>query len=327
MRRRLAEQNINYESLSSLDRLALVGATGGGALVYRPDYAEHQTGEIDLDALAAGATALDGTSTEIVEELARLGGSSGGARPKVFIARNAAGNTIAGNAEIPDGYEAYIVKFRGSTDIADIGPLEAAYADMARAAGIEVAPTTLIAASKGPGYFATRRFDRAPGNGRIHVLSIAAIIEADWNEPSIDYEKLIAIVGGITRNHAAAEQMFRRMVFNVFAGNADDHTKQHALLQLRTGEWTLAPAYDLTLSGGPNGEHYLAVNGKGKNITLDDIHAVARGASIKDARARAIVDDVRDAITTFPQIASTYGVTSATINAFKRQVALFQTIS
>lgn len=326
MRRRLAEQNVSYDSLSALDRLALVGTSGPGALVYRPDYADHADGAIDLDTLAAGAIALDGAPTEVVEKLALLGGSSGGGRPKVFVARNVAGAFIPGSGAIEDGYEAYMVKFRGSMDRLDIGPLEAAYADMARAAGIEVAPTLLIPASEGFGYFATRRFDRGPGNTRIHMLSVAAIFETDWSEPAIDYVQLITAARGITGDHRAAEQMFRRTVFNVLAANRDDHTKQHSFLQARDGAWTLAPAYDLTLSSGPNGEHYLAVNGKGKHITLADLLAVARETSIKEPRARAIIEDVRAAIADFPVRARAYDVTHATIAAFKRETDAFNAV-
>ena len=323
MRRRLAEQDVSYDALSALDRLALVGSSGAGALVYRPDNAEHAAGAIDLDALADGALELDGKPTAVVEELAALGGSSGGARPKVFVARDAAGTLIAGSGDIPDGYEAYIVKFRGAMDRADIGPLEVAYADMARAAGIEVAPTLLIPATSGPGYFATRRFDRGPGNARVHMLSVAALTDSNWNVDGLTYEQLITLVGAITAEHRAAEQMFRRMVFNVLAANRDDHMKQHSFLQARDGVWTLAPAYDLTLSSGPSGEHYLSVNGKGKIITLDDILAVARETSIKEPRARAIVDEVRAAIADFPAHARAYGVTAATIAAFKREPGAF----
>jgi serine/threonine-protein kinase HipA len=291
--------------------------------VYRPDHAEHAEGAIDLEVLADGAIALDGATTEVIQELARLGGSSGGARTKVFIARNAAGHVIAGSGAVPDGYDALIVKFHGSMDRIDIGPLEAAYADMARAGGVVVASTLLIPAPKGPGYFATQRFDRGPNNARRHMLSVAAIIETDWSVPAIDYVGLIAMTGHLTHDPAAAEQMFRRMVFNVLAANRDDHTKQHSFLQSRDDVWTLAPAYDLTLSSGPNGEHYLAVNGKGKNIALEDIYAVARETSIRETRARAIVDEVRSAIADFPTFAVKYDVTPATIAAVKRATAAF----
>ena len=318
MRRRLAGQDVDYDGMTALAQLALVGDTGVGALIYHPDHADHTEAPIDLDALAEGAVQLEGTATDVVEDLARLGGSSGGARPKVFVARNPAGHLIASTGALSAGYEPYIVKFRGRVDVEDIGPLEAAYADMARAAGIDVAPTLLIPATGGHGYFATHRFDRGPANTRIPMLSVAAMIEADWSEPAIGYVQLIALTFQVTRNHAAAEQMFRRMVFNVLAANADDHTKQHSFLQGRSGEWILAPAYDLTLSNGPNGQRYLDVNGRGTAITLDDIHAVARESSIKSVRARSIVDDVRSAVSEFKTYASAYGVTTATVTAFRR---------
>jgi serine/threonine-protein kinase HipA len=323
MRRRAAGRGLDYDGLSVLDRLALVGHGGVGALVYRPDFAEPKAGAIDLDALAAGAEAvLEGSATGVVEQLAALGGSSGGARPKVFVARNGAGHTIDGTADIPDGYEALIVKFRGSTDRNDIGPLEAAYADMARLAGIDVSPTLLIPSSDGaPGYFATRRFDRTPAKGRIHVLSVAAILDVDWSEPAIDYTKLLSLVAGIVRDFSAVEQMFRRLAFNVLAINRDDHTKQFAFMQTRAGAWTLSPAYDLTLSPGPGGEHYLAVNGKGKNITIDDMLVVAKAAGIKRPRARSVIDEVRDAISQFDTFATRYGVSKSTCADFRRLTA------
>jgi serine/threonine-protein kinase HipA len=106
------------------------------------------------------------------------------------------------------------------------------------------------------------------------------------------------------------------MVFNAFAVNRDDHTKQHALLQHAGGTWTLAPAFDLTLSPGPNNQHYLAINGKGNGITVDDVVAVARAVSIRAPRAKEIVDDVRTAVAQFPALAATYGVSKASLADF-----------
>jgi serine/threonine-protein kinase HipA len=153
------------------------------------------------------------------------------------------------------------------------------------------------------------------------MLSVAALLEVEWSEPSIGYGELIALVNGITRDYEAAEQMYRRMAFNVLAINRDDHTKQFAFLQSREGEWRLAPAYDLTLSLGVNGEHYLAVNGKGRNITIDDILTVGRDAGIKPARARAVVDEVQSAIAEFDRFAGAYDVSAATRAEFRRHVS------
>ena len=297
----------NWISSRSLDRRASVLSSIG------PTTPSTEAGPIDIDVLAHGAIELDGTPTHVVEELARLGGASGGARPKVFVARNDAGDLVAGSGEIPDGYDACIVKFKQRDDRADIGPVEAAYADMARAAGLIVAPTLLIAASEGPGYFATQRFDRGPGNRRVHVVSAAALLERDWANVAIDYAELIAFTMNVTRDQEQADSMFRRMVFNVLALNGDDHLKQHTFLQRSNGEWILAPAYDLTFSSGPNGERYCTVNGKGRDIMRDDILAVARAVSIKEARARHIIDEVAAAVSEFSRFADTYGVSKRSV--------------
>jgi serine/threonine-protein kinase HipA len=193
---------------------------------------------------------------------------------------------------------------------------------MARAAGIDVSPTLLIPAAGGaPGYFATRRFDRTPGSGRVHVLSVAAILDLEWSQPTIDYAQLLSLVMSVTRDFRAVEQMYRRMVFNVLAVNRDDHTKQFAFLQAPVGEWMLAPAYDLTLSPGPGGEHYLAVNGKGKNITVDDMLGVAKTVGIKPARARAIIEHLRAAIAQFGTFARQYDVSKRTSADVRRLIA------
>ena len=314
LQRRARREGVAYEQLSVLDRLAMVGSTGPGALAYRPDRSERDDERVDLDRLAEGALAvLEGRDTDALEELAKLGGSSGGARPKVLVARNADGQLIAGNAEIPGGYEAWIVKFRSRHDVEDIGPLEAAYADMARAAGLAVAPTTLLPAHRGPGYFATKRFDRGPGQSRQHILSAAAILDADWAIPSIDASALHRLVRQVTRNQVDVAAMFRRTVFNVAAHNRDDHLKQHAFLMARDGAWSLAPAFDLTFSGGPGGEHYLAVNGRGTAIGTEDLLALARDADVRPRRARAIIDEVLAAAARFRDFASTYDVSAATL--------------
>ena len=135
----------------------------------------------------------------------------------------------AGVDRVPAGFEAWIVKFRSARDRIDIGPLEAAYAAMARAAGVDISATRLIAShSGGPGYFATKRFDRGAGGQRRHVLSVAGLLDADWERSSMDYGELLKAVRLVTRHQAEVEKMVRRMIFNVVAHNRDDHLKQHA---------------------------------------------------------------------------------------------------
>jgi serine/threonine-protein kinase HipA len=330
--RRLRRAGVSLSSLTILDRLALVGRRGRGALVYEPaadgDDDGDGTGDLDLDRLAHDAgEVLEGHESAVLRELERLGGSSGGARPKVQVALDGAGRARADNTETPaPGFTNWIVKFRGTVDRVDIGPLEAAYAEAARRAGIDMPRTRLISAQSGPGYFATERFDRKPEGGRLHMLSIAGMLDVDWTVPSIDYAMLLGAVRSATRDEQAVLQMYRRMVFNVLAINRDDHTKQHALLLDREGAWRLSPAYDLTFASGPGNEHYLAVNGRGRDVRRRDLLAVGGAQSISAGRASAIIDEVAAAVEDLPPIASDFGVTRGTIgelkDAFARQLSL-----
>jgi serine/threonine-protein kinase HipA len=246
---------------------------------------------------------------DVLTALEQLGASSGGARPKILVAIDATGHLRAGTDTMPPGYRAWIVKFRAPRDREDIGPLEAAYADMARAAGIDIAPTRLIPSRHREfGFFATQRFDRGEHGERLHLLSAAGLLETQWEIPTIDYHALMSATRFVTRNQADVEQMFRRMVFNVAAHNRDDHAKQHAFLLDAAGAWRIAPAYDLTFSDGPGGEHYLAIGTRGSRITSGDLLAIAKRQSISAAKATAIVEQIRAAVADFPWFARAYGV-------------------
>jgi serine/threonine-protein kinase HipA len=322
LERRLRQAGVPSTTLTVLDRLAMIGRRGRGALVYEPDADDiARVRDVDLHQLAKDASAvLAGDESTVLREIERLGGSSGGARPKAQVALDEGGHARSDDGdELPPEFTSWIVKFRGTADrFADIGPLEAAYAEGARRAGIDMPRTRLIPAQSGPGYFATERFDRGPAGRRMHMLSIAGMLDADWTIPSIDYETLLGAVRGATRDERAVLEMFRRMVFNVLAVNRDDHTKQHALLLSRDGVWRLSPAYDLTFALGPGNEHYLTVNGRGRDIARRDLLAVADAQSIGTARANGIIDEVAGVVADLPLIASGFGVTRATLSQIKR---------
>lgn len=318
VRRQAERAGIDYASLTALDKLAIVGSRGMGALVYEPKAPTVAIDSIDFDVLAHESRAiLEGRDSDVLPELERLGGSSGGARPKVLVAMNADGDVVAGDELPPPGYEAWIVKFRASRhDVEDIGPLEAAYADMARACGLDMSLTRLIETPTGPGYFATRRFDRGANGSRLHVASAAAILDTDWMMPTIDYGMLLRLARRVTRDQRSVERAFLRMVFNIVAHNRDDHTKQHAFLMQRDGTWTLAPPYDLTFSSGPGGEHYLAVQGHvGDDITTSDIAQLGKIQGIRNDDCFDTIDRVCDVVSRFPEFARTYGVSSSTLRA------------
>jgi serine/threonine-protein kinase HipA len=313
MKRRLAKLGVRWDDLTGVDRLALVGRQGRGALVYEPattPVEDVQT--LDLDELAAEARSiLLGDEGRLADTLATLAGASGGARPKIHIGFSPSGEVCLTEGESAAGFASWIVKFRALSDPMDIGPVEEAYARMARAAGIAMAPSRLLPARDGPGYFATRRFDRPEPGRHLHMVSLAGAVEAPSHMPSIDYDGLLRAVYGITRHAGDLEQAFRRMVFNILAYNRDDHTRQHAFLFDAEGQWHLAPAYDLTFSSGPGGEHYLAVEGEGRRPTRAHVLRLGKRHGFSEARVSQMIDAVRASIAEWPRHAQELSVSAS----------------
>jgi len=313
MRRRLEKLGVDLATLSPLDQLALVGRHGRGALVYQPATTPAEDVKtLDLDALAAEAAAiLAGEEGTLADTLADLAGGSGGAKPKVHVGFNAEGQVSVGEGELPTGFTPWLVKFRAPNDPPDIGPIEEAYADMAEAAGLVMSEHRLIPARQGPGYFATRRFDRTDGGGRLHMVSLAGAAEAPTEPGIVSYDTFLRATQAITRRKPDVEAVFRRMVFNILASNRDDHTRQHAYLMDAGGDWHLAPAYDLTYAPGPGGEHYLDIEGEGRNPTR--VHVLRLGArhSLGAKAVAVMVDEVRAAVARWPALSEAAGVTKA----------------
>jgi len=315
VQRRAQRANFSYASLTALDKLAIVGERGMGALTFTPaQVAPPVSGAIDLDLIARESIELlEGYASDITALLDRLGGSSGGTRPKILIAMNEKGHIVAGDGDIPEGYDAWLVKFRSSHhDLKDAGPVEAAYADMARSCGIAFSETRVFQ-GKPYGYFGTRRFDRPTSGERLHVASVAALLDMDWRVPA-DYTDLLKVVRVMTRDQQAVTQAYRRAVFNVLTHNRDDHVKQHGFLMNASGEWRLAPAYDLVFSRGPGGEHYLAIGGRGgDDIRRQDIVKLGTDQGIAKTLCEEIIEQVADNVRELPNFARPYGVSPQTL--------------
>jgi len=313
MRRRLESLGLDIATLSPLDQLALVGRHGRGALIYEPATTPAEDVEtLDLDALATEAAAiLAGEEGTLAETLADLAGGSGGARPKVHVGFNAEGKVSVGEGELPEGFIPWLVKFRAPNDPDDIGPIEEAYADMAEAAGLVMSEHRLIPARQGPGYFATRRFDRTDGGGRLHMVSLAGAVEAPTEPGIVSYDTFLRATQAITRRKPDVEAAFRRMVFNILASNRDDHTRQHAYLMDAGGDWRLAPAYDLTYAPGPGGEHYLDIEGEGRNPTRAHVLRLGARHSLDAKAVAAMVEEVRAAVARWAAFGDAAGVTKA----------------
>ena len=324
MRKRLARLGMDIATLTSLERLALVGNHGRGALVFAPATTPAlEVESLDLDALAQEATALlTGEEGHLAVTLADLAGGSGGARPKIHVGFDGKGAISVGEGEVAAGHSAWLVKFRAPQDFLDIGPIEEAYGAMAQAAGLEMSEHRIIPAKSGPGYFATRRFDRPDGGGRLHMVSLAGAIEAPNNVPSASYDTFLRATRAITRHSDDVLQAFRRMVFNVLAYNRDDHTRQQSYLMSPGGIWRLAPAYDLTFAPGPGGEHYMDIEGEGLKPTRRHVKSLGKKHGFDEKKVDTVIDEVRAAVLQWSRFANEAGVTlesrSTIIDALSR---------
>lgn len=296
--RRARQLGIEPATLTPLDRLACVGRNTIGALTYAPasDVWEQRSDTLDLDKLAADArSVLEGDISDVISELGRAGGSPGGARPKALVAVNDDGHAVHGTDDIPDGHTHYLVKFAGHDDPEDIATIEMAYAMMAKDAGVAMPETRLLKGGSGQFHFAARRFDRE-GERRVHVHSASGLLYTDIRIPALDYEDLIKLTRKLTHDQRECKAMFTLAVFNVLAHNRDDHARQFSFLMQRDGVWQMAPAYDLTCSPGPGGEHSSSVLGHGKDITRAHLMALGRKADIKDQDIEQIIERAESAI-------------------------------
>lgn len=322
--RRARQLSIEPSTLTPLDRLACVGFRSIGALTYAPATNIWIDGKpvLDLDKLAIDSQqVLKGNISDILDELGRVGGSPGGARPKALIAINDKEQVIHGDEEVPNGYTHYLVKFPGSDDPTDIAQIEQAYADMAIAAGINFPKSTLLSGENGKPYFAVQRFDR-DGSKRNHMHSASGLLYSDIRIPSLDYQDLILLTRSLTRDHRQSRSMFTLAVFNVLAHNRDDHARQFSYTMERDGTWKLSPAYDLTFSYGPGGEHSTSVLGHGKSITREHLIALGKKADLKNSDIATIIERVETAIADWPQYAAQWGVSQASKQEVSKAIKL-----
>lgn len=315
-------------ALSPLERLAYLGTRTMGALTYHPpsvENADRDDGHV-LDLYKLGRHAqevLEGDAVEVLPELMRAGGSPGGARPKVLVGVRDH-KMISGEEDLPDGFEHWIVKFAAKADVRDAGPVEYAYSLMARAAGIEMPTTRLYKVKHGRSvlhYFGVKRFDRSGGNHRSHVHTFANLIHANFRIPSTDYADLFKVTRSLTRNHRDVLRLFRLMVFNVAAHNRDDHAKNFAfLLDDKAGEWSLAPAYDLTYSNGPGGEHSMTILGEGRLPSRDQCLALAEQSGIKPKEATSMIETVNAATSRWRDFADQSGCSKRVTSAIAKTI-------
>lgn len=313
--RTLTTHGVNPFDINPLERLAYIGNSGLGALVYEPEIDQHLEikHSLNLDLLANESMhILQGSSTELIEELYQLGGSSGGARPKINVGYHPeTDQLIFGKTILPIGYEHWIIKFPAQNDLPDIAQIEYAYALMAKACGIEMAEFRLFDGKSGKKYFGTKRFDRI-GNQRIHMHSASGIMHDDFRYSQLDYGHIMDCAFKLEHHVKAYEKILRLAAFNVFSHNRDDHSKNFSFLMDEKGNWSFAPAYDLTFSTSSHGQHSTLVAGEGANPKQKNLMELANTFGIKNGNK--IIEEVKLVISEWVEFSDKAGVSKQTKN-------------
>jgi serine/threonine-protein kinase HipA len=317
------------DSLNSVELLCFIGKRGVGALEIKPSLRTEasKSTSLELDSLVSIAnkilntresfqTDLSQEEEEAMADILKIGTSAGGARAKAVIAFNPkTGEVKSGQVKAPKGFTYWLIKFDGVTDSqfgasVGYGRVEMAYYLMAKEAGIEMNESRLLE-ENGRAHFMTKRFDRTDSGEKIHMQSLCGMRHFDFNQVGIySYEQVFETMRMLRLSYPEAEQLFIRMVFNVFARNCDDHTKNFAFLMDQSGKWKLSPAYDICHAYRPGSlwvsSQSLQVNGKREGITDADFLEIARKMNIKKPDEK--IDQVRKAIKRWEEFADKVGV-------------------
>jgi len=337
----LAKNGRAPESMNPVVHLLYIGRMGMGALEYRPAAKGgiSKAEELDLGSLVELANDImqkkesldiNAQDQDVLLAILHIGTSAGGARTKGIVAiDHAFKRIISGHAKIPRGYENWIIKFDGVSDLElgepqDFGRIEFAYHLMAREAKIDMEECRLWKEG-GRAHFMTKRFDRKDGD-KLHMQSLCGIAHYDFNLPrGYSYEQAMMVAQNIGLSKSAVSQLFRRMVFNVLTRNQDDHTKNIAFLMDKEGVWRLSPAFDMTYSHNPAGiwtnKHQMSINGKTDEFTLSDIMSVAKTMSIPNAKL--IYNEVLASTKQWLTYANEAGLPRNTINTIQSAFRTF----
>lgn len=332
IKRYLESQGRTEDSLTVLEKLCYTGKRGMGALEYEPSTNIIGINEkIDIDALTKLAADILSEREDLnikyddnmIAQLMQGSSSVGGARAKTLIALNPETNVVrSGQISAGEGFEYWLLKFDDiannrdkdkEPDNKEYTRIEYAYYLMAKAAGIKMSECRLYK-ENGRAHFMTKRFDRKGVKGeKLHMQSLCAIAHMDFNSPRIySYEDAFNVMRQLKLSHTDFVQLYKRMVFNEYAKNYDDHTKNITFLMDKKGEWRLSPAYDMTFSYSKNSTwvnaHQMLINGKADEIVMDDFFKVAEKAGIKKKEAEKCINQVKKAVSEWNLFAEEAGL-------------------
>lgn len=306
----LKEQGV--ASPDAFDRLRVLGQHAMGALRFEPvDTELPQTPDWTLLELAERTRAVgDQTSTEELSQLAKTGGSAQGARPKALVYFDPVADSIA-NQPSPS-HRPWLFKFPSHDEHKETCAIEALYAELARSAGIHMPATIHKELSTKLAAFGVERFDRHE-TSRVPMLSLAGFLQIDFrNAGIVGYLDWLKATRLLTRSQRQVEIAFGRAVFNVVFFNRDDHPKNFSWLLSQSGQWEVSPAYDLTFTSGPGGEHHLDILGKGNHITRSDLLKLAHKSGIEASKAVQIIDNILLSADQLPERIDDYPIRKST---------------
>ena len=328
---------------NAVETLCFLGKRCMGALEYEPamDAPYSPDVKIELDSLVEVASEalsekeefganLEEDKKAAIAEIVRLGTSAGGQRAKAIIAYNPqTGEVRSGQIEAPEGFDYYLIKLDGVTTEAgfretqNFGRLEYSFYRLVKECGIEMSDCSLIE-ENGRAHFLTKRFDRKNGE-KIHMQTLCGIAHYDYRNPrSYSYEQAFNVMRALRLPYSQAQEMYRRMVFNVVIRNQDDHTKNISFLMDRQGKWTLSPAYDMGFAYNPKGgwtaQHQMSINGKFDNITRQDLFLFLKRHNIKEATE--IIDRIAEVSSRWPLLARECEVPQPMIDAIMPNLKL-----
>ena len=336
----LARSGRDAASFSPVERLCYTGKRGMGALEFSPAIIEKYDSSVPVEVselvelaqkimherknLEVSLGESEKENADAIMDILRVGTSAGGARPKAVVAMDDKANIMSGQTEVPEGYDYWILKFDGVTDLElgepkGYGRIEYAYYLMAKSAGINMSECRLLE-ENGRAHFMTKRFDRVAGE-KLHMQTLCGIAHYDFNMAgAYSYEQVFSIMRKLRLSKAEAAQQYKRMLFNIIARDLDDHTKNIAFLMGADGKWKLSSAYDVIYSHNPAGkwtnQHQVSVNGKRDHFTQEDLLAV--GDAISLSKPELIFNEVLAAVEKWPEFAREAGLKGKIIDEISK---------
>lgn len=335
----LARQGRPADSMNPVEQLCFMGKRGMGALEFEPSLITTKSEVFDIEVSSlvnvaqkvltkreAFETRLNQNEEEALLQILKVGTSAGGARPKVVIAFNAKTGVVkSGQVNAPKGFEHWLLKLDGVSDAqfgesTGWGRIEYAYYLMARSCGIDMMECRLLEENN-RAHFMTKRFDREGNDVKHHMQTLCGIQHFDYNQRGVySYEQVFQTMRSLRLTYPEAEQMFRRMVFNVLAKNCDDHTKNFAFMLKEGGSWELAPAYDVCYAYSPQSywvnNQTMSLNGKQEGFSENDFLLLAKENNIK--KAKKVIAEVRNAISNWSSYAQEAGITKDKVETLQK---------